>query len=70
MGGDAMNAVPTNPAIMLPVVRPTPTMKLALQPDATRDASTALEEGPQERTGQRAPRMLITSCAMNVMDEL
>ena len=68
--GDAMNAVPTNPAIMLPVVRPTPTMKLA----HTAGRETRLEYSPQKNGPKNepasAPHEMLISCAMNVMDEL
>ena len=68
--GLAMSGVPKKPAIMLPVVRPTPTMKLA----HTAALLMRLLYRPQKKGPRNAPasapQLMDMSWAMNVMELL
>ena len=67
--GLAISGVPTKPMIMLPVVKPTPTMKLAhTAAFDTRPQYSPHRNGPRNAPA-RAPQEIPMSCAMNVIDE-
>ena len=68
--GLAISAWPKKPAIMFPLVKPTPTKKLA----HTAAFEMRLEYKPHRKGPRKAPasapQLMDMSCAMNVIDEL